>query len=118
MSANHSDMSTADAVSSERPAPPHTIFDRSQKRLLAALVSTAATFSTLASNIYFPAVPSIAQGLNVSVELVNLSITAYLIFQGIAPSLWGPISDVKGRRTAYIGTLVLDLLVRLLLDQA
>lgn len=123
MSANHSDMSTADAVSSERPAPPHTIFDRSQKRLLAALVSTAATckslsmqmtilqtaliksVSTLASNIYFPAVPSIAQGLNVSVELVNLSITAYLIFQGIAPSLWGPISDVKGRRTAYIGTL-------------
>ena len=27
--------------------------------------------------------------------------TSYLIFQGIAPSFWGPVSDVKGRRIAY-----------------
>lgn len=39
-----------------------------------------------------------------SIELVNLSVTSYLIFQGIAPSLWGPISDVKGRRIAYCCT--------------
>lgn len=61
----------------------------------------------MASNIYFPAIPTIADDLNVSVELVNLSVTAYLIFQGLAPSLWGPISDAKGRRTAFIGTLVI-----------
>ncbi|KAI2815370.1 hypothetical protein CBS63078_6143 [Aspergillus niger] len=101
MAADQNESSTVDAVT-ERPAPPYTIFDRSQKRLLAVLVSAAATFSTLASNIYFPAIPSISRSLNVSTELVNLSITSYLIFQGLAPSLWGPISDVKGRRIAYI----------------
>lgn len=37
-------------------------------------------------------------------ELVNLTVTSYLIFQGLAPSLWGPISDVKGRRVAYFCT--------------
>ncbi|GKZ17766.1 hypothetical protein AbraIFM66951_010828 [Aspergillus brasiliensis] len=105
MSADKKELSIPDAVPAERPAPPHTIFDKTQRRLLVAVVSTAATFSTLASNIYFPAVPSISHSLNVSTELVNLSITAYLIFQGLAPSLWGPISDTKGRRTAYIGTL-------------
>lgn len=62
--------------------------------------------SLLASNIYFPAINAIANDLNVSVELVNLSITAYLLFQGLAPSLWGPISDVQGRRTAYACTLL------------
>lgn len=41
-----------------------------------------------------------------SVELVNLTVTSYLIFQGLAPSLWGPISDVQGRRVAYIGTFL------------
>jgi multidrug resistance protein len=41
----------------------------------------------------------------VSVELITLTVTSYLIFQGVAPSLWGPISDVRGRRVAYIGTL-------------
>lgn len=41
-----------------------------------------------------------------SIELVNLTVTSYLIFQGIAPSFWGPISDVKGRRVAYICTFI------------
>ncbi|KAF3032245.1 hypothetical protein E8E12_002104 [Didymella heteroderae] len=62
--------------------------------------------SGFASNIYFPAIPSIARDLNVSVELINLTVTSYLIFQGLAPSLWGPISDAWGRRVAYIGTFL------------
>jgi multidrug resistance protein len=45
----------------------------------------------------------------VSVELVNLTVTSYLIFQGIAPSLWGPVSDVKGRRFAYCCTFLVFL---------
>lgn len=67
------------------------------------------TVSGFASNIYFPAIPTVARDLSVSTELVNLTVTSYLIFQAIAPSLWGPISDVKGRRTAYIGTFVVFL---------
>lgn len=62
--------------------------------------------SGFASNIYFPALPTIANDLNVSLELVNLTVTSYLIFQGIAPSLWGPVSDVKGRRIAYTCTFL------------
>lgn len=68
--------------------------------------SFPATVSGFASNIYFPALPTIAKDLNVSVELVNLTVTSYLIFQGIAPSLWGPVSDVKGRRVAYCCTFL------------
>lgn len=37
-----------------------------------------------------------------------MTVTSYLIFQGISPSLWGPISDVKGRRIAYICTLIVS----------
>jgi multidrug resistance protein len=33
-------------------------------------------------------------------------VTSYLIFQGLAPSLWGPISDVKGRKVAYCCTFI------------
>ncbi|KAF4927935.1 Multidrug transporter QDR2 [Colletotrichum viniferum] len=85
---------------------PYSIFDKRQKVLIIFLVSTAATFSGFASNIYFPALSTIADDLNVSVELINLTVTTYLIFQGLAPSLWGPISDVKGRKVAYIGTFL------------
>lgn len=71
-----------------------------------ALLSEVSGF---ASNIYFPALPTIAHDLNVSVELINLTVTTYLIFQGIAPSFWGPLSDVKGRRRAYCCTFVVFL---------
>ncbi|KAF2717767.1 MFS general substrate transporter [Polychaeton citri CBS 116435] len=88
---------------------PYSIFDKQQKALIVLIISTAATFSGFASNIYFPALPTIAHDLNVSVELVNLTVTSYLIFQGIAPSLWGPISDAKGRRVAYCCTFIVFL---------
>ncbi|KAH8884132.1 MFS general substrate transporter [Thozetella sp. PMI_491] len=91
------------------PREPYSIFDRRQKAVIVLIVSTAATFSGFASNIYFPALPEIARDLDVSVELVNLTVTTYLIFQAIAPSVWGPISDVKGRRVAYVCTFLVFL---------
>ncbi|KAI5922176.1 MFS general substrate transporter [Camillea tinctor] len=91
------------------PEEPYSVFDKRQKALIILIVSTAATFSGFASNIYFPALPTIARDLNVSVELVNLTVTSYLIFQGLAPSLWGPVSDVKGRRVAYCCTFLVFL---------
>ncbi|KAI0872656.1 major facilitator superfamily domain-containing protein [Hypoxylon argillaceum] len=90
-------------------AEPYSIFDRRQKGLIVFLAATAATFSGFASNIYFPALNTIADDFHVSVELINLTVTSYLIFQGLAPSLWGPLSDVKGRRVAYSFTFLVFL---------
>lgn len=102
---------------------PYSVFDKRQRGLIVLIVSVAATceysyptregreqwdssfpcpVSSFASNIYFPALPTIADDLGVSVELVNLTVTSYLLFQGIAPSLWGPVSDVRGRRMTYV----------------
>ncbi|KAK6500798.1 hypothetical protein TWF506_003561 [Arthrobotrys conoides] len=89
--------------------PLYSIFDHRQRALIIFIISIAATFSGFASNIYFPALPTIAHDLNVSIELINLTVTSYLIFQGLAPSLWGPISDVKGRRVAYVFTFIVFL---------
>ncbi|KAI8632499.1 MFS general substrate transporter [Xylariaceae sp. FL1651] len=91
------------------PSALYSIFDKRQKALIVVIASTAATFSGFASNIYFPALPTIAHDLSVSIELVNLTVTSYLILQGIAPSLWGPLSDVKGRRLAYCFTFLIFL---------
>ncbi|KAI1282172.1 major facilitator superfamily domain-containing protein [Xylaria sp. FL0933] len=88
---------------------PYSIFDKRQKWLIILIASTAATFSGFASNIYFPALSTIARDLNVSLELINLTVTSYLILQGIAPSFWGPLSDVKGRRITYCFTFLVFL---------
>ncbi|KAI8959383.1 MFS general substrate transporter [Daldinia sp. FL1419] len=109
MAAEERQESQIPPATSSAPEEPYSIFDKRQKALIVLVVSTAATFSGFASNIYFPALPTIAHDLDISIELVNLTVTSYLIFQGLAPSLWGPISDVKGRRVAYVFTFLVFL---------
>ncbi|KAK8137227.1 hypothetical protein PG984_005167 [Apiospora sp. TS-2023a] len=77
---------------------PYTIFDKRQKRLIVFIVSVAGT-----------SLPTLASDFGVSVDLINLTVTTYLIFQGLAPSLWGPVSDVLGRRIAYFFTFIVFL---------
>ncbi|KAJ9616499.1 hypothetical protein H2200_000218 [Cladophialophora chaetospira] len=91
------------------PPEPFTIFTTTQRSLIVAIVSFAATLSGFASNIYFPALPAVASDLSVSSTLVNLTITCYLIFQGLSPTLWGSVSDTKGRRITYCCTLIIFL---------
>ncbi len=84
------------------PAEPFSVFTRGQKRWISWLASYGAMFSTLNSQIYFPAVVPISQDLGVSVALVNLTITCYLVVAGIAPAVMGDLADHEGRRPAYI----------------
>jgi MFS family permease len=46
-------------------------------------------------------------------QLVALSITVYMLFQGIAPSLWGPLADSYGRRPILLSTLIVYILANL-----
>ncbi|KAL2203372.1 MFS general substrate transporter [Sarocladium strictum] len=84
---------------------PYHIFSRRQKWKLVYLVSLAGCFSPLSSNIYFPAISTIASDLGVSSSLVALTITVYMVVQGIAPSFFGAASDSSGRRLVFITTL-------------
>lgn len=46
---------------SEAPPPPYHVFPRSRKLLMVYIVSLAAIFSPLSSNIYFPALSDISK---------------------------------------------------------
>jgi hypothetical protein len=53
--------STSPSPTNDTPDPPHSIFTRKQKKMLVYIVSMAAIFSPLSSNIYFPAVDTISK---------------------------------------------------------
>ena len=108
----HSSVSKAEAglrISSSLPVerdPPYHIFNKKQKWLLVYIVSIAGMFSPLSSNIYFPAINAISSELHVNTTLVALTITVYMVVQGLAPSFWGPLSDgPHGRRLIFTCTL-------------
>lgn len=80
----------------------YSIYSKRQKQFIIVMTSCAGFFSPLSANIYFPALNSLSADLHVSSSLINLTLTSYMIFQGLAPTLMGDLADMSGRRPAYI----------------
>ncbi|KAH6665357.1 major facilitator superfamily transporter [Plectosphaerella plurivora] len=99
------DSCTTEPVSVPEPVEQdYHIFTRRQKWLVILIIGGAGLFSGLSSNIYFPALQQIANDLKVSLGTVSLTITSYLIIQGVAPLFWGTLSDTLGRRPIYLAS--------------
>ncbi|KAH7157923.1 major facilitator superfamily domain-containing protein [Dactylonectria estremocensis] len=92
---------------------PYTVFTRPAIRAMVALVGFAMLFSPLSANIYFPAMNQLQSDLGVSTQLINLTITAYLILQAIAPALFGDAADIIGRRPAFLAMFAVYTLANL-----
>ncbi|KPV74288.1 uncharacterized protein RHOBADRAFT_66576 [Rhodotorula graminis WP1] len=89
--------------------PPYSVYSPKMRWFIVGLVSLAGLFSPLSANIYFPVIPAISRDLGVSVEQINVSVVVYMILQGVAPSFFGAICDVLGRRPVYLFTFVIYL---------
>ncbi|KAH8691192.1 putative florfenicol exporter [Talaromyces proteolyticus] len=87
----------------------YSVFSTGVKRYIVVCSSCAGFFSPLSSQIYFPALNTLATDLNVSIGLINLTLTSYMIFQGIAPVFIGDFADKAGRRPAYFVCFVIYL---------
>lgn len=83
-------------------APPWSVFTPSQKRFIVFMVSLAGFFSPLSANIYFPALNTLADDFGTTESVMNLTLTSYMIFQGLSPTIFGDLADMAGRRPAYI----------------
>ncbi|CAK7266228.1 hypothetical protein SEPCBS57363_001989 [Sporothrix epigloea] len=93
--------------------PPYTVFSKGMRRYIIAMVTCTSFISPMTANIYFPALTPIAQDLGVSISLINLTLTTYMILQGIAPTLFGDFGDMAGRRPATIIALSIYLVVNI-----
>jgi MFS family permease len=82
--------------------PAYSAFSPWKKRYIVIMVTWAAFISPTAANIYFPALNLLKDDLGVSTTLINLTVTSYMIFQGLAPTIFGDLADMAGRRPAYI----------------
>ncbi|GAA5828181.1 hypothetical protein JCM5353_007823, partial [Sporobolomyces roseus] len=89
--------------------PPYTIHSKQVRWFIVLLVAAAGMMSPLTANIYFPVIPAIAEDLRTSTQAINLSVTVYMIAQGISPSFFGAICDVLGRRPVYIFNFIIYL---------
>ena len=82
--------------------PAYSVFSHRQRKFIVFMVACAGFFSPLSANIYFPALNALSRDLKVSNGLINLTLTSYMFFQGLAPTIFGDLADMTGRRPTYV----------------
>ncbi|KAL5640286.1 hypothetical protein ACGC1H_007529 [Rhizoctonia solani] len=97
-------------IESAKAEKPFSIYTKREKWYIVGMAALAGLYSPLASSVYFPAIPTMAIAFGKSIELINLTVTMYMVFQGISPMLWGGLADRFGRRPVYLTCLLLLLL--------
>ena len=96
-----------EALARAPSGPRHSIFSESMKKFIVFMTAWGGFFSPLSANIYFPALNTLAADFKVSNSLINLTLTSYMIFQGLSPTIFGDLADMAGRRPAYfIGFII------------
>jgi MFS family permease len=83
---------------------PYTVFTKWEKWLITLIMGTSMFFSPMTANIYFPAIPTLASATSSSIQQINLTITTYIVLQGISPLFVGDLADNFGRRPIYLLT--------------
>ncbi|KAK7960540.1 hypothetical protein PG988_011754 [Apiospora saccharicola] len=97
----------AQTNASEYGRLPYTAFSLTYRWYLTLLLGYLCLASSLTANIYFPLISLLAEQYRTSIQGINLTITIYVVIQGIAPSIFSPLSDTLGRRPVYIASFAL-----------
>ncbi|XDG08514.1 hypothetical protein ABKA04_008129 [Annulohypoxylon sp. FPYF3050] len=96
-----------DSAPVEDIPPRFTVYRPWQKRLIVLSAAFSALFASWTAQIYLPALNIAADDLHVSITRINLTVTSYMILQGVTPIFIGGFADTAGRRPAYLACFVL-----------
>ncbi|ODO04663.1 hypothetical protein I350_05272 [Cryptococcus amylolentus CBS 6273] len=89
---------------------PYSAFSDGQKWFIVIFSALGAIFSPISTIIYAPAIPTLVEAFHTTTEKINITVTVYLIFQALTPSIWGSAGDSYGRRPIFIICLLVYLL--------
>ncbi|TFK31058.1 major facilitator superfamily domain-containing protein, partial [Crucibulum laeve] len=82
-------------------------WSRTRKNISLVLISSAAMVAGLAANIQNPAVEEMQRELPATSGQFSLSISMFILLQGLMPLFWSAVSEVKGRKIVYLTSLAL-----------
>lgn len=80
---------------------------RINKVWIVLLLGSLTAFGPLSMDMYLPALPIVTSDLHTTASLGQLSITACLLGLAIGQLLFGPLSDIQGRRRPLEITLII-----------
>lgn len=81
---------------------PDSVYDRipqHRKLVIVALLSYCSFLAPISSTTVLSAVPEVAATYNTTGSIIGLSNALYMLFMGLSPMVWGPFSEVWGRKS-------------------
>ena len=102
-------MSQLDVVSQKKEGLDASATDKTPNHALRTLLilSLLMAFASISTDLYLPAMPEMAQALNISPGTLQFTVTGYLIGFAAGQLFWGPISDRFGRKLPVAIGLIL-----------
>ncbi|KAK6458996.1 multidrug resistance transporter [Scheffersomyces xylosifermentans] len=95
----------------------YSIFQGRVRYVLILILSMVGFWSTVSSPIYFPALPTLTAYFHTTPSVMNLSVVAYLVFQGIAPTVSSNLADTFGRRPVILASILIYVAACIALSQ-
>ncbi|OQP04943.1 MFS transporter [Geobacillus sp. 44B] len=77
------------------------------RTVIVYLVSLAAFLGPFTQNIYTPILPEVTTDFATSSFLVNLTISIFTFFLAMMQMVYGPLTDIKGRRNVLLAGILL-----------
>ncbi|KAF7294529.1 Major facilitator superfamily transporter protein [Mycena indigotica] len=72
--------------------PPH------RKHIITCILSVCGFLAPISSTTVLSAIPEVAGTYHTTGSIINVSNAVYLVFMGLSPCFWAPMSQVYGRR--------------------
>jgi MFS family permease len=94
------DVPAAQLVSSVIEVPDE-VYDRipsHRKLIIVALLSFCSFLAPMSSTSVLAATPEVAKTYDTTGSIINIANALYMLFMGLSPIIWGPLSQVYGRR--------------------
>lgn len=95
------------------PGSPSTLAHRAPLALWISVLALLTAVAPLATDMYLPALPRVAEELGASASAVQLTLTTFLVGLALGQLVIGPLSDAWGRRRLLLGGTVLCLVAGL-----
>ncbi|KAJ1954029.1 hypothetical protein EC988_002656, partial [Linderina pennispora] len=85
---------------------PFSHFSKFQKTLIIVLTAYCGILGPFSSSSYFPAIQTMAEDLDVSLSMVNSTVSVFLYAMAVFPLFWTNAAERYGRRYMYISSML------------
>ncbi|KAL1927933.1 hypothetical protein VTP01DRAFT_3338 [Rhizomucor pusillus] len=92
---------------------PRDLSDK-RKNIVIFILALGGVNGPLGSMIYMPGLLSVARDLHTTISAVNGSVSAFVVFMGVAPLIWASLSDQYGRKRMYLLSNLLSLVASII----